>query len=58
MTATAGEVPSFGSQAGETESTARGVLKDEQDSNRRMRENVAGCFRRRFLVNDKDVPLL
>jgi hypothetical protein len=58
MIATAGGAPSFGSQVWEAESMARGVSKVEQDSNRRRMENVAGCFRRRFLAKDKDVPLL
>jgi hypothetical protein len=58
MIATDGGGPSFGSQAGEVDSMARWELKDEQDSKSRRRQNVAGFFKRRFLVKDKDVPLV
>jgi hypothetical protein len=58
MTATDGGGLSFGSQSGEVDSMTRWELKDVQDSKNRRRESVAVCFRRRFLVKDKDVPLV
>jgi len=56
MIATVGGGPPFGSQAEEVESMARWELKDEQDNKNRSREHIAGCFKRRFLAKDKEVP--
>jgi len=58
MIATVGGGASFGIQAGETESIDRWELKDEQDNKIRRRKQFAGCFRRRFLARDKEVPLV
>jgi hypothetical protein len=48
----------FGSQSGETESIDRWELKDEQENKNRRRKQLAGCFRKRFLGKDKDLPLV
>jgi hypothetical protein len=58
MTATVGGGPSFGSQAAETESIERPELRDPQENMNRSRGKVMGSVKRRFLVKDKDVPLV
>jgi len=58
MTATVGGGPSFESQVAETESIDRWELKDEHENRNRRGRKVTRCFKRRFLEQDKEVPLV
>jgi hypothetical protein len=56
--ATVGGGPSFGSQAGETESTALWELKEEQDRMKGKKQAAARKLRRLLVKQGKDVPLV
>jgi hypothetical protein len=56
--ATVGGGPSFGSQAGETESIALRELKEEQDRMKGKRQEAARNLRRLLVKQGKDVPLV
>jgi hypothetical protein len=56
--ATQGGAAPSGSQAGEAEWIERSELMDVQESKNKRSENVVTSFKRRFLVKDKDVPLV
>jgi hypothetical protein len=56
--ATVGGGPSFGSQAGETESIALWELKEEQDRMKGKKQAAARKLRRLLVKQDKEVPLV
>jgi hypothetical protein len=56
--ATVGGGPSFGSQAGETESIALWELKEEQDRMKGKRQEAVRNLRRLLVKQGKDVPLV
>ena len=56
--ATVGGGPSFGSQAGETESIALWELKEEQDRMKGKKQAAARKLRRLLVKQGKDVPLV
>jgi hypothetical protein len=58
MTATVGGGLSFESQAAGTESIDRWELKVEHENRSRRVRKMTGCFKRRFLAEDKEVPLV
>jgi hypothetical protein len=56
--ATVGGGPSFGSQAGETESIDVWELKEEQDRTKGKTQAAARKLRRLLVKQGKDVPLV
>jgi hypothetical protein len=58
IVATVGGGPSFGSQAGETESIALWELKDEQDRSRGKKQAVVRRVKRLLMKQSKIEPLM
>jgi len=56
--ATVGGGPSFGSQAGETESIGLWELKEEQDRMKGKKQEAARKLTRLLVKQGKDVPLV